>query len=57
MDRRVESQIICKGHELFEQIDLLCFYSKNVYNYSNYLIRQEFIKTSKEKEQGLGQVR
>lgn len=53
MNRRVESQIICKEHELFEQIDLLCFYSKNVYNYSNYLIRQEFIKTSKEKEQGL----
>jgi len=35
------------------RIDVLCHLTKNLYNYANYIIRQEFIKTSKEKEQGL----
>lgn len=53
MNRRVEIQIINKNHKQFKQIDTLCFYSKNMYNYANYLIRQEFINSSKLKEQGL----
>lgn len=28
-------------------IDSLCFESKNLYNYANYLIRQEFISKQK----------
>ena len=45
---RTETQIINKNHSMFNRIDILCFYSKNVYNYVNYIIRQEFIQTSKE---------
>ena len=32
--------------------DNVCFLSKNLYNYANYIIRQEFIQTSKDKEAG-----
>ncbi len=49
----VEKHIINKNHSLYKECDSLCFKSKNLYNYANYLVRQEFIKTSKEKEQGL----
>lgn len=38
---------------MFKECDSLCFKSKNLYNYANYLVREEFIKTSKEKELGL----
>ena len=34
-------------------IDNWCFKAKNLYNRANYLIRQKFIETSKEKENGL----
>lgn len=47
-----ERHIIKKGHSFYKEIDNLCFLSKNLYNKANYIIRQEFIKTSKEKEQG-----
>ena len=50
---RVEQHRIKKSHKFFNIIDDLCLKSKNMYNYGNYIIRQEFIKTSKEKEQGL----
>ena len=50
---RVEQHRIKKNHKFFHIIDDLCLKSKNMYNYGNYIIRQEFIKTSKEKEQGL----
>lgn len=50
---RVEQHRIKKSNKLFFIIDDLCWKSKNVYNYGNYIIRQEFIQTSKEKEQGL----
>ena len=42
-----------KDDKLFKIIDDLCWKSKNLYNYGNYIIRQEFIESSKQKEQGL----
>lgn len=50
---RVEQHRIKKSHKFFNIIDDLCWKSKNMYNYGNYIIRQEFVKTSKEKEEGL----
>ena len=37
---RTEQQFIRKAHPLYEIVDKHCFYSKNVYNQANYLIRQ-----------------
>ena len=50
---RVEQHKIKKNNEFYHIIDDLCWKSKNMYNYGNYIIKQEFIKTSKEKENGL----
>lgn len=50
---RTERHRIKNNHKFFSIIDDLCWKSKNMYNYGNYIIRQEFILTSKEKEQGL----
>lgn len=50
---RVEQHRITKSNSDWKLIDEMCWKSKNLYNYSNYIIRQEFISTSKEKEQGL----
>ena len=50
---RTEQHRIKKNNQFFPIIDDLCWKSKNMYNYGNYIIRQEFIETSKEKEQGL----
>lgn len=44
---RVEQHIIKKNNPIWNLVDELCFKSKNVYNYSNYIIRQEFIKNNK----------
>ena len=44
---RVEQQFIKKNHPLFKIVDRHCFYSKNVYNQANYLVRQAFIKENK----------
>lgn len=44
---RCEQQFIRKGHPLYEIVDTHCFYSKNVYNQANYLIRQSFTKENK----------
>jgi putative transposase len=44
---RVEQHVIKHHNPIWELIDGLCFKSKNVYNYSNYIIRQEFIKNNK----------
>ena len=49
----VERHIINKNSEFYSECDSICFKSKNLYNYANYLIRQEFIQTSKDKENGL----
>jgi putative transposase len=48
----VEKHIISKNHKNYKEIDHLSFLSKNLYNKGNYIIRQEFIKTSKEVEKG-----
>ncbi|WP_293119559.1 transposase [Okeania sp. SIO1I7] len=39
----VERHIIQKNHRFYDEIDRLCLLSKNLYNYSNYLVRQSFI--------------
>lgn len=44
---RAEQQFIKENHPLFEIVDKHCFYSKNVYNQANYLVRQAFIKENK----------
>lgn len=44
---RVEQHIIKKAHPSWKLIDDLCFKSKNLYNYANYLIRQEFINSNR----------
>jgi putative transposase len=49
----VEKHIVKYNSEFYSECDKLCFLSKNLYNYANYLVRQEFIKTSKDKKDGL----
>lgn len=49
---RTEQFKISKNSEYYKIIDDLAWKAKNLYNYGNYIIRQEFIKTSKEKEAG-----
>lgn len=44
---RVEIQIIRKSHPMWKIIDDNCYYSKNLYNYANYHVRQEFISNGK----------
>ena len=45
--QRVEKHIIKSKHILYDIIDDYCFKTKNLYNYANYLMRQEFINTGK----------
>ena len=45
--RRTEQTQIKKNHSMWKVIDDLCFKSKNLYNYANYIIRQEFINNHK----------
>lgn len=40
---RVEQHVIRKNHIGFNIIDSMCFKSKNLYNYANFILRQEFI--------------
>ncbi len=42
--QRAETIIIKKSHPKFKIIDEMCFYSKNLYNEANYVLRQEFIE-------------
>jgi len=44
---RTEQHQIHKTHPLYKVIDEFSFRSKNLYNYANYLIRQEFINNGK----------
>ena len=44
---RVEQHQIHKTHPLYKTIDEFSFKSKNLYNYANYIIRQEFINNGK----------
>ena len=39
----VERHIVKRSNPIWQQIDCLCFLSKNLYNYANYQIRQKFI--------------
>lgn len=41
--RLVERHIIKQGHKFYKELDDLAWRSKNLYNYSNYLVRQSFI--------------
>ena len=45
--QRVEKHIIKPKHKLYDLIDDYCFKSKNLYNYANYIMRQEFINNGK----------
>lgn len=49
----VERHIINKNHKFYKELDGLSFKAKNLYKYANYIVRQEFITTTREKEQGL----
>lgn len=40
---RVEKHTIKRSHKLWKYCDELCFKSKNLYNYANYIQRQRFI--------------
>lgn len=40
---RVEKHIIKRNNKYYKMLDEYCFKSKNLYNYANYIIRQEFI--------------
>ena len=44
---RVEKHIIKDSHTYFKMINEFCFMSKNLYNFANYQIRQEFITNKK----------
>ncbi|WP_210407380.1 hypothetical protein [Hydrocoleum sp. CS-953] len=41
--RLVERHIIQATHRFYAEIDRLCFLSKNLYNYANYLVRTSWI--------------
>ena len=41
---RAEQHNIKPSYKYYSLIDNLCFESKNIYNYANYLIRQKFIE-------------
>lgn len=43
----IEKHIIKKLHPAYREIDRLCFLSKNLFNATNYIVRQEFIKEKK----------
>lgn len=49
---RVEQHNLNRGSSMWKIIDELCLKSKNIYNYANYIVRQEFINSSKENGKG-----
>lgn len=50
---RVKKYLIKKNNDDFNIIDEISYKVKNLYNFGNYIIRQEFINTSKEVEDGI----
>lgn len=44
---RIEKHIIKLNNKYYNLLDEFCFKSKNLYNYANYIIRQEFINNGK----------
>ena len=47
MVHRVEKHIIKKSHNMYKIIDDYAFKVKNLYNYANYIVRQDYIGQSK----------
>lgn len=45
--QRVERQVIRPSHPKYKIIDEMCLKSKDLYNYANYIIRQEFINNNR----------
>lgn len=45
--QQTQQIIISKRHKFFPMLDMLCFKSKNLYNYALYQIRQHYENTSK----------
>ena len=45
--RQVERHLIKPNHKYFKEVDELAFLSKNLYNASLYVVRQEFFKSNK----------
>ena len=43
MIQLAEKHLIKKSNKYFKEVDKLAFESKNLYNFANYIIRQEFI--------------
>ena len=41
----VENYIIDNNHYLFKEADSLCFLSKNIFNYANYIIPKKTFET------------
>ena len=41
--QRCEQHNIKYGTDFYKFIDEMCFKSKNLYNYANYIVRQDFI--------------
>lgn len=42
--QRVEKHVIKPNHRYYRMLDNFCFFSKNLYNHANYIVRNEFIK-------------
>ena len=42
--QRIERHVINRNHIMWSACDELCFQSKNVFNYANYILRQQFIQ-------------
>lgn len=47
MMRQVERHLIKPSHKYFKELDKLAFLSKNLYNATLYIVRQEFFKSNK----------
>jgi putative transposase len=41
----VERRVIKTNHPVYKQIDEMCFASKNLYNFTNYIVRQALMVT------------
>ena len=50
--KRIEQHLIKKSNPIWKTVDEYCLRSKNVYNYANYILRQEFITTNKNTGKG-----
>ena len=49
---KTEVHQIRRTHKLYRFLDNLSFNSKNIFNMANYIVRQEFFRTTKLKEEG-----